>query len=196
MNSLRIPINTYRFQFNRQFRFKDARPLVPYLHRLGISEIYASPVLKARRGSSHGYDVTDPSRLNPEIGTAGEFDASVVPEGRYLLRIYPKVYFTNAYFSDGGRALNSETITSLLYCELPVHLQYGLTGSLSIGAIIPLGWTYQELRPDLNSASASSLTVRELWLTVQHKWWAFWFISSSSVRVKIPLAKKSSWEDG
>ena len=61
-----IPLATYRLQFNPGFRFRDAELLVPYLHRLGISDIYASPVLKARRGSAHGYDITDPTTLNPE----------------------------------------------------------------------------------------------------------------------------------
>jgi len=77
MSSLRIPIATYRLQFNKRFRFEDAKALVPYLHRLGISDLYASPIFKARIGSSHGYDVTDPSRLNPELGTDEEFEALV-----------------------------------------------------------------------------------------------------------------------
>ncbi len=73
----RIPTATYRLQFNRSFRFEDARALVSYLNRLGVSDIYASPILKARRGSSHGYDVTDPTHLNPELGTERDFDALV-----------------------------------------------------------------------------------------------------------------------
>jgi len=77
MFSLRIPVATYRLQFNRQFRFEDAQTLMPYLYRLGISDLYASPILKARSGSSHGYDVTDPSQLNPELGTGEEFEALV-----------------------------------------------------------------------------------------------------------------------
>lgn len=72
---MRAPTATYRLQFNRQFGFKDAQKLVPYLHALGISDIYASPILQARAGSGHGYDVTDPTRLNPEIGTEAEFDS-------------------------------------------------------------------------------------------------------------------------
>jgi len=75
MKSLRIPISTYRLQFSKQFRFNDAELLVPYLNRLGISDLYASPIFSARRGSTHGYDVTDPTRLNPELGTEEEFGA-------------------------------------------------------------------------------------------------------------------------
>jgi (1->4)-alpha-D-glucan 1-alpha-D-glucosylmutase len=77
MYNLRIPVATYRLQFNRQFRFKDACELVPYLHQLGISDLYASPVLKARRGSLHGYDVVDPSSINPELGSEVDFDMLV-----------------------------------------------------------------------------------------------------------------------
>ena len=77
MSGPRIPISTYRLQFNQQLRFRDARALVPYLHDLGITDIYASPLLQAKRGSAHGYDVTDPSHLNPELGTDEEFDALV-----------------------------------------------------------------------------------------------------------------------
>ena len=71
---MRIPISTYRLQFNRDFRFTDALRLVDYLHELGITDLYASPILKARPGSTHGYDVTDPTRLNPELGTLEEFE--------------------------------------------------------------------------------------------------------------------------
>src|ERR1700744_1766648 len=66
---IRVPRATYRFQFNEYFRLSDAYKLVPYLHELGISHIYASPLFKATPHSSHGYDVCDFSRLNPEIGT-------------------------------------------------------------------------------------------------------------------------------
>lgn len=68
-----VPSATYRLQFNRQFTFRHATRLVCYLHELGISDIYASPLTAARPGSSHGYDVTDYSRLNPEIGTEEDF---------------------------------------------------------------------------------------------------------------------------
>jgi len=71
----RIPIATYRVQFNRHFTLRDATALVPYLDALGISDIYASPFLAARPGSLHGYDVVDPTRLNPEIGTDEDLDA-------------------------------------------------------------------------------------------------------------------------
>ena len=57
-----------RLQFHKGFTLDDAVPLVPYFERLGISHIYASPLLKARAGSMHGYDVVDPTVVNPELG--------------------------------------------------------------------------------------------------------------------------------
>jgi (1->4)-alpha-D-glucan 1-alpha-D-glucosylmutase len=77
MVSLKIPAATYRLQFNQQFRFEDARVLVPYLNQLGISDLYSSPIFRARPGSSHGYDVTDPTCLNPELGTETNFEELV-----------------------------------------------------------------------------------------------------------------------
>jgi (1->4)-alpha-D-glucan 1-alpha-D-glucosylmutase len=66
---------TYRVQLNAGFQLADARALVPYLERLGVSHLYASPILAARPGSLHGYDVVDPTRLNPELGSEGELRA-------------------------------------------------------------------------------------------------------------------------
>jgi (1->4)-alpha-D-glucan 1-alpha-D-glucosylmutase len=73
MADFRIPAATYRIQFQLNFRFRDARDLVPYLHELGITDLYASPRFKARRGSSHGYDIADPQQINSDLGTEEEF---------------------------------------------------------------------------------------------------------------------------
>src|SRR6516164_3433616 len=59
---------TYRLQFHSGFTFHDAAELVPYLSKLGISHIYASPIMEARPGSTHGYDIINHNRLNPELG--------------------------------------------------------------------------------------------------------------------------------
>lgn len=59
---------TLRLQFHKGFTLDDAVPLVPYFARLGISHVYASPLLSARAGSMHGYDVVDPTTVNPELG--------------------------------------------------------------------------------------------------------------------------------
>jgi (1->4)-alpha-D-glucan 1-alpha-D-glucosylmutase len=71
---LAAPIRaTYRLQFHQGFTFRDATLLVPYLAALGISHVYASPITEARPGSTHGYDIIDHNRLNPEIGSCGDF---------------------------------------------------------------------------------------------------------------------------
>lgn len=72
-----IPRATYRMQFHKGFTFADAVPLASYLARLGISHLYASPILAARAGSTHGYDVIDHSRINPELGGEDGFRALV-----------------------------------------------------------------------------------------------------------------------
>ncbi len=69
-----VPGATYRVQFNQGFRFVDGRDLVPYLNELGITDLYSSPRFKARRGSSHGYDIANPLRVNSELGTDEDFD--------------------------------------------------------------------------------------------------------------------------
>jgi (1->4)-alpha-D-glucan 1-alpha-D-glucosylmutase len=72
-----MPRATYRLQFRAGFGFKEAAKIAPYLGRLGVSHIYASPYLKARPGSSHGYDVVDHHALNPELGTEDDFSAMI-----------------------------------------------------------------------------------------------------------------------
>ena len=73
----RIPVATYRVQFNRHCTFTDVKGIIPYLHELGISDIYASPYFKAAKGSLHGYDNVDPNSLNPEVGTEEEYEAFI-----------------------------------------------------------------------------------------------------------------------
>ncbi len=60
-----IPIATYRLQLTADFGFDNAAALVPYLKAVGISHLYSSPFLKARAGSTHGYDVVEHNSLNP-----------------------------------------------------------------------------------------------------------------------------------
>jgi malto-oligosyltrehalose synthase/4-alpha-glucanotransferase len=69
------PVSTYRVQFHKGFNFKNFKAIIPYLAKLGIKTIYASPIFKATPGSMHGYDVTDPLSVNPEIGTLNELMA-------------------------------------------------------------------------------------------------------------------------
>lgn len=72
-----IPRATYRLQFHKEFGFHDATALAPYLARLGISHIYASPYLKARPGRPHVYDIVDHAQLSPELGDETAFDEMV-----------------------------------------------------------------------------------------------------------------------
>ena len=69
----RIPVATYRLQFNAGFTFQDARKIAAYLAELGISDVYASPILRPRKGSTHGYDIVDANMLNPELGGEDDF---------------------------------------------------------------------------------------------------------------------------
>ncbi len=66
---------TYRLQLSAAFTLHDARARIPYLHRLGVSHLYCSPVLAARAGSTHGYDVADPSLVSEELGGNEAFAA-------------------------------------------------------------------------------------------------------------------------
>src|SRR5256714_7661391 len=63
----------YRLQLTPDFSFRAARAVVPYLRDLGVSHLYLSPSLQARRGSTHGYDVVDPTRISEELGGEDEF---------------------------------------------------------------------------------------------------------------------------
>ena len=75
MLTRRIPTATYRLQFNKDFTFQNACAILDYLCELGISDIYASPILTSRRGSGHGYDVTDPTRIDADLGSEADFEA-------------------------------------------------------------------------------------------------------------------------
>ncbi len=69
-----FPSATYRVQLNSSYPFSQLQNIIGYLHKLGISTIYAAPVTTAMKGSTHGYDVCNPDALNPEIGTLQELE--------------------------------------------------------------------------------------------------------------------------
>jgi (1->4)-alpha-D-glucan 1-alpha-D-glucosylmutase len=71
---VRIPRATYRVQLNSYFGFQNLKAILPYLNELGISHIYASPIFSAKKGSTHGYDITDPNTINPELGGQVAFE--------------------------------------------------------------------------------------------------------------------------
>lgn len=69
---MKNPVSTYRIQFHRDFTFRDFTRIIPYLDKLGVRTIYASPIFEAVPGSVHGYDSVNPQRINPEIGTEAQ----------------------------------------------------------------------------------------------------------------------------
>ena len=89
----RTPLSTYRVQFNSGFTFADATKILPYLSDLGLTDLYGSPILKARPGSQHGYDVVDAAALNPELGTSEDLEALAAEMRRldlgFLLDVVP-----------------------------------------------------------------------------------------------------------
>src|SRR5688572_15732353 len=70
----RIPLSTYRLQLGSEFNLGQVRKLLPYLERLGISDLYLSPLFRARAESSHGYDVVDHGTIDPAIGDLASFE--------------------------------------------------------------------------------------------------------------------------
>ena len=103
----RVPRATYRLQFHGGFRFRDAAAVVPYLSRLGVSHVYASPVLQARPGSEHGYDVCDHSSLDAELGGREGWDEFIAALQQHqmelLLDIVPNhmaAHASNPWWND------------------------------------------------------------------------------------------------
>jgi (1->4)-alpha-D-glucan 1-alpha-D-glucosylmutase len=82
---MRPPRATYRLQFSRDFGFAAAARIAPYLAALGVSHVYASPYLRARPGSTHGYDIVAHDELNPELGSDSDYRAMVEEFGRHGL---------------------------------------------------------------------------------------------------------------
>ncbi|UCG14480.1 MAG: malto-oligosyltrehalose synthase [Deltaproteobacteria bacterium] len=82
---MRIPRATYRIQFNPSFGFQAAKGIVSYLAELGISDLYASPIFKARKGSPHGYDVVDQNQINPDLGTGADFEELAMEMAKHEL---------------------------------------------------------------------------------------------------------------
>ena len=92
---------TYRLQFHNGFTFRDAEALVPYLAALGISHLYASPLMEARPGSTHGYDIVNHNRLNPEIGSEADFRSLVGALHRHEMGLI--LDFVPNHMGVGGR---------------------------------------------------------------------------------------------
>ena len=87
MSPATVPAATYRLQFNAAFTFDAASAIVDYLDALGISHCYASNYFQAMPGSTHGYDVADPTQLNPEIGNHDTCDRWVNTHRAHGMRL-------------------------------------------------------------------------------------------------------------
>ncbi|HEY0771956.1 MAG TPA: alpha-amylase family glycosyl hydrolase, partial [Sphingobacteriaceae bacterium] len=104
---MNIPASTYRVQFHKDFKFQDLKRILDYIERLGITTIYASPILKATPGSMHGYDTTEPHMINPEIGSLDEF-RSLVAEIRRRKMTWIQDIVPNhmAFHTDNARLMD------------------------------------------------------------------------------------------
>ena len=74
---MQIPLATYRIQFTPSFGFDAAKTIADYLEQLGVSHLYASPILTSRKGSTHGYDAVNPREVDPELGGVEKFNELV-----------------------------------------------------------------------------------------------------------------------
>jgi (1->4)-alpha-D-glucan 1-alpha-D-glucosylmutase len=102
---MQIPIATYRIQFNTGFGFKAAKAIVPYLAELGISDLYASPIFTARKGSTHGYDVVNPRQINPELGGQEGFEDVVATLQRHEMGWVQDIVPNHMAFSSQNHVL-------------------------------------------------------------------------------------------
>jgi len=158
---MNIPIATYRIQLTPSFGFRSLKGVIPYLHDLGISHVYLSPIFKAKKGSTHGYDIVDPNQLNSELGTQADFE-EVIEElkshGMYLLQdIVPNHM---AYDSENkmlmGVLQNGESSRYAHLFDIEWnHQSQGLKGKV--------------LAPFLGKFYAQSLEEREIELTYDEK---------------------------
>ncbi len=144
---MKIPQATYRIQFNSNFQFADAEKIVDYLADLGISDIYASPIFKARKGSTHGYDVVDPNQLNPELGNGEAFESLMEKvQGENLGWVQDIVPNHTAYDSENALLMdvleNGAASDYFDYFDIAWNAPYG---DISEGVLAPLlGNFYQE----------------------------------------------------
>ncbi|WP_082678229.1 malto-oligosyltrehalose synthase [Sphingomonas sanguinis] len=105
------PRATYRFQFHKDFPFDRAEALLPYLDRLGISHVYASPITMAAAGSMHGYDVIDPTRINPELGGEEAFRALSQAARRLGMGVIIDIVPNHMGVAGGGNAWWNDVLT-------------------------------------------------------------------------------------
>jgi (1->4)-alpha-D-glucan 1-alpha-D-glucosylmutase len=191
---VRIPVATYRLQINDDFTLHDARAVVPYLARLGISDLYLSPIFEARAGSTHGYDVTDPACIRASIGGLDALRALAEETRRHhmgiLLDIVPNhmsATVQNAWWRDvlaRGRASRYAHFFDIDWgpAERPERIELPILGDtldalLARGEITIDGETrevvYHETRLPLADGTAHAGDARAI-LDRQHYDLVFW----------------------
>jgi (1->4)-alpha-D-glucan 1-alpha-D-glucosylmutase len=99
----RRPRATYRLQLGRELRFRDVAAVCAYLAALGVSDLYLSPFFAALPGSTHGYDVVDHQRLNPELGDAEDLEALEQTAARHGLGLVLDVVPNHMGIGSGNR---------------------------------------------------------------------------------------------
>jgi (1->4)-alpha-D-glucan 1-alpha-D-glucosylmutase len=99
---MRVPATTYRIQFHKDFNFRQLREIIDYLAMLGITTVYASPIFSAVPGSMHGYDVTDPGTINPEIGSEEELRSIAAYLDEKKMTWLQDIVPNHMAFSDGN----------------------------------------------------------------------------------------------
>jgi (1->4)-alpha-D-glucan 1-alpha-D-glucosylmutase len=151
----------YRLQLGPGLGFREARALVPYLTELGVSHLYLSPSLQARRGSTHGYDVVDPTRVSADLGGEHELEAlcsagldvilDVVPNHMAAGEenpFWPGVFDVGRRFFDidelGGVRVEDPEVFALTHAKTLELVSAGLVQGLRIdhvdGLADPLGY--------------------------------------------------------
>ncbi len=102
---MKIPTATYRLQFHPKFTFEDAQTIVEYLSRLGATDIYASPIFKSKKDSTHGYDIVDPTQINPQIGGQEGFNRLITKAQGYGLGWLQDIVPNHMAFDSENRLL-------------------------------------------------------------------------------------------
>ena len=131
---------TYRLQLGGDFGFAQARALVPYLAELGVSHLYLPPSFQARPGSTHGYDVVDPTRISEELGGEQEFRALVAAAREAGLGIVLDIVPNHMATDDANRYWSDPALREQFFdidATTGRHRRFGLRWSLVLSTADP-----------------------------------------------------------
>ena len=178
-DATRIPIATYRLQLNKDFNFKQACGITSYLKRLGISDCYSSPILKARRGSTHCYDVTDHEQINPELGSLREFN-------RWVARLHSNDIGLVLDIVPNHMAVSDENLLLLDVLEYGPFSRYSGFFDIDWNPSYALGLRNRVILPILGTTISKALANRHISLTFSKGEFGLRIYS-----MKLPLTPKS-----